>query len=646
MSRRSVGSRLAVVLVVCALVAAPGVVLADADGQPRLGASLVENRVVAGEETTLQVTLTNAGELDQASTTNPALNQRVLTATGVSVHLRDGGAPLAVTTARQRIGSLPDGGERVVPFTVSVDEDATPGTYRLPVDVEYSFTSSISEPNGFVTDETLRDTLFVTVRVVEQARFAVVGVDADVGPASVGTVSLTVENVGNEAADNTAVALESLDSAVTVGAGSASRFAGDWAPGERRTLTYVVTAADTTVSDEYPFRVTAAFDDARGVPRTAAAGVVGIAPSIDRRFVVTGVESDVAAGGAGTVTVTLRNDGPATEEATVALQSQSGALAVDGAQASSRFLGDWATGTERTVSFGVTALPGTEGGTYALDAAVSYRGAAGVTAAARPASVGVAVAGTPAFSLADVEVSLAVGEQGTIRGTVVNDGATPVRNAVVVLSSPSANVQPLESTYAVGDIAPGASAAFAAAAVVSPTAEAGPRPVDVTVRYTDASGTTRQSDPLQLAAAVAEQPDRLAFEAVNATYGSDTDNRLEVRVTNVGDERLDDVQVRLAAGPPFTSESPTAFVASLAPGETATVGFELTVSEDAVESTHAVALNATAETADGTTVRTVPELVPVTVAEPEGPGGDLALVGGGAVLVVVVLVAGWWWLRR
>lgn len=646
MSRLATGSRLLVVVVVCSLLAS-GVVLGFVEGSPELSASLAENRVVAGEETTLEVTLTNAGELETMSTTNPELNQRVLTATGVSARLRGDDAPLSVTTGRQSVGRITDGGERAVPFTVSIDEDASPGTYRLPLRVTYTHTAEIDEGGGFSRTRTVEETLSVTVRVVERARFAVVDTEGDLGPASVGTVSVTLENVGSEAANETAVSLDSLDPDVRVGSsGSSSQYAGAWEPGQRRTLTYVVAAADTATNATYPFRVTTAFDDDRGVRRTDESGVVGVEPQTDRRFVVTDVASDVAAGGSGTLAVTLRNDGPRTSDATLALQPTAGALTVDGGGATTRFVGDWPAGAERTVTVGVTAPPGTEGGTYTLDATVDYRTDGGVDASARPASVGVTVAPDPDFSVRDAGVSLAVGEEGRVRGTVVNRGPSPARNAVVVVSSPSPNVRFAETTYAVGDLDSGSSADFAFDAAVAPTAEAGPRPFDVTVRYEGPSGEDRQSAPLRVRGEVAPQPDRLAFEAINASYGIDTSNRLRVRATNVGDARLEDVRVSLATAPPFTSESPSAFVGALDPGETATLGFELTVSEDAVESTHAVALNATAETTDGDTVRTDASLVQVTIAEPPGPGGDTAVVVGAAVLAAVVLGAGWWWLRR
>ncbi|KOX94801.1 hypothetical protein AMS69_02775 [Haloarcula rubripromontorii] len=392
--------------------------------------------------------------------------------------------------------------------------------------------------------------------------------------------------------------------------------------------------------------MTTAFDDDRGVRQTDASSVVGVEPQTDRQFVVTDVESDVAAGGSGTLAVTLRNDGSWTNEATLALRSAGGALAVDGGDASTRFVGDWPSEAERTFTFDVAAPPSTAGGTYTLDAAVDYRTDRGADASARPASIGVAVAPDPDFAVRDPDVSMTVGEEGRVRGTVVNRGPTPARNVVVVISSPSPNVRFTETTYALGDIETGSTAEFSLDAVVAPTAAAGPRPFDVTVRYEGPSGADRQSTPLQFRGDVVPQPDRLAFEAVNASYGIDTSNRLSVRVTNVGDARLEDVRVSLATAPPFTSESPSAFVSALDPGETATLGFELSVSEAAVESTHAVALNATVETTNGDMIRMEPSLVAVTIAEPSGPGGDTAFVVGVAVLAAVVIVSGWWWLRQ
>ena len=71
-------------------------------------------------------------------------------------------------------------------------------------------------------------------------------------------------------------------------------------------------------------------------------------------------------------------------------------------------------------------------------------------------------------------------------------------------------------------------------------------------------------------------------------WSLDTDNRLTVRLTNRESIRYREVRVHINATDPFTSESPTAYVEELAPGESATLFFEVTVSEDAVPTTTAI----------------------------------------------------------
>jgi hypothetical protein len=103
--------------------------------------------------------------------------------------------------------------------------------------------------------------------------------------------------------------------------------------------------------------------------------------------------------------------------------------------------------------------------------------------------------------------------------------------------------------------------------------------------------------------------------------------------------------VRINATDPFTSESSTAYVAELGPGESALLAFEVTVSEDAVPTTTAVEATVTARDPDGDRIRDGPYVVSATVTAPSGPG-NTALLGVGVVAVLLILGGGWWWLRR
>jgi hypothetical protein len=365
------------------------------------------------------------------------------------------------------------------------------------------------------------------------------------------------------------------------------------------------------------------------------------------RFRVVDATSDVVVGERGTVTLTVENVGSAAAAAArVTLASENADLSIAGSASASRYVGAVAPDEQRTVSFAVTAATEAKPQPYALTARVDYDDETGVAVTSPPLAVGVEPRPKLAFALRNVTSDLRVGRTGTIRGAVANRGERPARNAVLVLETTSGVLRLPESTYPVGTIEPGGTARFDFDVVVPESADAGPRPFTLAVEYEDAEGDVRTGDPVRFRRPVAPERDRFRFEPVNATVVVDTDNRVTVRVTNVGDERLRDVNARLDAAPPFTSEGPESYVPALAPDESATLAFQLTVSEDAVANVHAVPVNVTAETPDGDTITSGPYLVPVTVVEPRGPEASATTLVGGAVLVLVVLGAGWWWLRR
>jgi hypothetical protein len=132
---------------------------------------------------------------------------------------------------------------------------------------------------------------------------------------------------------------------------------------------------------------------------------------------------------------------------------------------------------------------------------------------------------------------------------------------------------------------------------------------------------------------------------VNATFEIDSDNRFVVRITNREPVTLREIRTRINATDPFTSESSTAYVDVLKPGESALLVFEVTVVEDAVATTTAIEATVTAREPDGDRISDGPYVIPTMVTEPSGPGNTALLVGG-ALAVLLVLGGGWWWLRR
>ncbi|ELZ31406.1 putative exo-alpha-sialidase [Halogeometricum pallidum JCM 14848] len=521
-------------LIFVSLIVVPGTVGAAVRGSPDLKVALGDNRVAVGESGTLELTVANSGDLDLASATNPALNERVTTARGIELSLDDGDAPLTVESGPRLVGGLASGQSATVGFDVSVDADAEPGTYTLPVTVEYTHTSSIAEVTGGITERTVERELTVTVIVEDTASFRVVETTTDAQVGESGSVSLLLENTGAAPADDATVTLSSPNGAVAFsGAQEATRYVGSWGPDETRTVTYDV--------------------------------------------------------------------------------------AVDG---------------NRTPQ------------NYAAQAVVSYLDSDGNPKNSQPLSVGIDPRPETAFSVPSLNASLYVGERGTLRGSVVNEGPERVRGAVVTLRTDSEHIRIIDDSVAVGTLEPGERADVEFSAAVSDDATPGARPFSLTVEYEPRAGSVTGSDPIRVTGQVRPERDLFGVEARNATFAPDSTNRLEVVVTNTGETTRRDVVLALEPSQPFTSVAPEAYVPALSPGESATVAFELSVDEDAVPSTHSVRLNVTAETAETPTEVTDSYRVRVDVAEEEQADDIVSLVVIAVLGAVLLSAVGYWWYRR
>ena len=170
-----------VVACLLVLVVASSTCAGGAEGRADLSATLPENRVTPGETAELEVQIMNSGVLEEGGA-SPATEQPVTTARGVRAELRAGDAPVSVRTAKSSLGAIPDGGVTRIPVVVAVDEDASPGRYRLPVEVRYDYTEAIDEETGARDERTVRETLYVTLRIEASPRFSVVDVASGVPP--------------------------------------------------------------------------------------------------------------------------------------------------------------------------------------------------------------------------------------------------------------------------------------------------------------------------------------------------------------------------------------------------------------------------------------------------------------------------------
>jgi len=630
-------ARLLVALAVV-LSTVPGGVAADVIGFPDLKVTLTDDSVVPGEETTLELVVANSGQVREGSNENPDLNSRVTTARGLTVTAKDRTAPIDIDTETKAIGRLPEGSATVA-FETTVDEDATPGTYTVPVETEYTFTNIVKLPGGEEITIDRTRTFEVTLEVEDDAQVSVRNVSSRARVGSTGTVEVTVQNTGTEAASDATLQLESRNAELTFGGSStASRQLGEWDVGERRTVAYEMSTARTARSQSYAVDATLAYEDGDGVDRTSETRTLSVTPMKEQTFSVVSTESTVAVGDQGTVTVEMRNDGPIpVTDATVELVTRSGDVSFAGSESATRFAGAWAPNETRTLEFDATASDDADPRSYALDAAVSYRDGEGDSETAPTRSLGVTLEPEQSFTFDGVSSTLAVGSEGTLEGTVTNTGGTEVRNAVVVFESEKPNVTPIETEAPVGDLGAGESAEFSLPLEISESAEPGPQQYSLAVRYRNSDGDLRTSDSTDVRREVGPDDREFDLEVAGASVEPGSGTVLEVTVTNTGSQRLTGVSANMFADSPMSVEDDEAFVGSLEPGDSETVRFSVGASGNALEKNYPVSLDFQYDEPDGDTKLSDTYRIAVSVENAEDGGGGLPVLPLVAVAALVVV---------
>lgn len=495
-------------------------------GEPNLEFFSPNSEFEPRQEATLRLFVSNDGDILKSGPDR--FQSRVMTARATTIHVRSGGAPVDVNTDRLPVGDVPSGTSGPFEISLTVNENAQPGRYSLPVNVRYTYTRIVTynptDPTAQpeFADVTVEDTRYLTVHIRRTARFDVVESRSDVLVGDRGNLTLLVENVGSEVARDASVSLSSRSKEVTFGTGSPSAvaFVGPWEPGETKRVEY-----------------------------------------------------DVALSGDA-------NPRP-----------------------------------------------------YTLDATVTYKNADGLQREYTGLTTSVVPRDEQTFSLSDVESDLRVGEDGRVTGAVVNDGPGAVTDPVVTFETSSPSFEIEESEVALPGLDSGERAPFAFDVEVSDAADAGDRQLSFVVRYQNAAGETRQSDPLQARVSVAGQRDDFRVRVANGTVAAGSTDRLALRVTNNRNETVSDVSAKLFVNDPLASDDDEAFVQSLEPGETAPITLGVTASDSATPKVYPASIDFQYETPDGDTRISETYRVPVTVTEPADRGLPFAQVGGAVVLL-------------
>ncbi|MFC7139516.1 COG1361 S-layer family protein [Halosimplex aquaticum] len=642
-------SQVTVAATVVLLVLAPSIAAGAVDehevtGHPGIDVSVPDTDFQPGEQTSLSVVVLNDGNVTSGSLSNPQLEQQVTTARAVRVSVDDDhDAPVTVKTNERAIAQLPDGSSAPVEFRMNVDRNAEPGTYELPINVSYNYTESVNPQTSEYEHNSTIKNFTVDVTIEEAAQFRVTNVESTARIGATGTVDVTLRNTGTAAAHNASVALASQNADMTFGqASSSSRYVGGvWKPGEKRTISYRVSAAQSASQQRYAFDATINYEDEDSTPMQSQSLSLGVTPEPEQSFSIVSTESDVAVADDGPVTVTIRNDGPAqVRDASVTFTSGSSALVFGGSASASQYVGAWDANETREITVETTATPEAEARSYSLQASVNYEDSEGDPGESGTLQFGVRPEPEVEYEFAasNVTSSLRVGAEGTLSGTITNTGDARADSVVVVFESQNSNVSPLEREYSVGNLRVNQSKEFSFDVEISEAAEAGPRQFTLRPTYRNEDDERREAESFDVRQRVRQQRDIFTVSATNATVERGGGQVLEVTVTNDGDSAVKNVNAALFADDPISVDDGDAYADRIEPGESRTLTFEVSAGGDALTKSYPVEMDFQYDEADGDTKLSSGYTFAVDVTEPEDDGGSGLPLSVIAVAVVAVIV--------
>jgi hypothetical protein len=176
---------------------------------------------------------------------------------------------------------------------------------------------------------------------------------------------------------------------------------------------------------------------------------------------------------------------------------------------------------------------------------------------------------------------LNAGTEGYITLTVKNVGHENGKNAILkIVRNDNSPIQPTASSMYIGDFAVNQTVTGRFKVSVSGDAEEQTYPLDVLVNYENTEGDQVTSDGETIGMAVGKKID-FAIVSAPSEVSPGQKKVITIRYINTGGATAYNVQARISAVDPFTSNDDTAFLGTLAPGETRDASFEISLDKSA-----------------------------------------------------------------
>lgn len=463
-------------------------------GQPGLSVSVSDDQVAPGQETTIEFYVLNRGTIRQSGPKE--YTDRVTTARAVNIDIGDAESPISVQTAAISPGNIPTGSSGPHQLSLTVPERTEPGTYTIPVDIQYQYTSIVNyggDQPEFV-DRTRTEDADLQVEIIEQARFDTVQTDATVPIGGDDAISVTIENTGSEPAEDISIEASSPSSELTVGEGSdsATAYISYLDPGEQKTVTYDGQLTEDASNRNYTVNLQPEYTDTDGVTQTAEPMTIGVGTVPKQSFSLSNIDATLRAGQDGSLEMRITNTGPnRVDNAVLQWQSDHNNLSPQETQYA---IGGLSPGESTTVRFGVDLSDSAVAGPRQFEFDVSYREPDGDRRTSDIIEARAPVTGErDIFTLDAAGTTVSAGQSTVIELTVANSGDEPLTDisAKLFADSPiSAN----DDEAFVSELGPGESTTLTFSISAGSGSLDKTYPISLDFRYEEPDGDTPISD--------------------------------------------------------------------------------------------------------------------------------------------------------
>ena len=496
-----------VLLLIAASVSAP---VAAAEntviGEPDISVSSPDKNFRASDSASLTVTVANDGQIRRGG--KVAYENEVQTAQSVRVDVLESeiDGPFEVNTGTQTIGSLPDGGSADLGFELDIGR-ATPGTYRIPVEVTYSHTRFVAYGTFEDTDRQNRErtiTEYITIRVEDRPQFELSTPDQPLlSSGGTGQVELMLKNTGTETANDATVDLQTRAPGVFFGkqtsrSTSTSVFVSELEPGATEPITVQMGAIADVAADTYTVTGSVEYEDERGVTERSDQLQTGVSVQNERVFRLENVtvENFRVDEPEARLTGQLVNRGPAEARNVVLSLAESRSLTVtDGESA----VGDVGVDERVPVSFTMSIPEEAEPGSISLPFSVTYENAAGdVLESSTLIRQSVTIEPErDRFEVVGTETGVTPGGSSTLDVQLRYVGDEPVSNANAKLFTSDPLSSADDGAY-LGTVEPGGTTTATFRVSASGDAIAKEYASSVEIRYEEPDGDTRFTGSLSI----------------------------------------------------------------------------------------------------------------------------------------------------